>query len=299
VRALAVDPGFGFFGMSPFMWLGLLAIPFLLMSPGGPSPHRAAIRVATLIWGLSGVTLFLVNAGIIEWRAGWTVGPRYLAACPPFFAFGGLCLLERLSGPSLGRRAMCRGIGGGLALAGVLAIGTVGLLIDTLPETIGRPFAQFSIPLVWAGYVPHHVAEWFGWTSITFWYIACAALIAAPALAGLWPTADRRALYGARVLCFVFALVVGMVPAFTKPEPTAKLFVLSPDTRGIATVWEPPGRDRISTLRVEAERYGARRPCYWYHLAVLDRVLGNESQALRDEAHAGTTPKDACPRVMF
>ena len=64
-------------------------------------------------------------------------------------AFGAVCALERLAGGANGsRRAMARGLGGGLALAGVLAIGTVGLVYDTLPESISRPFAQFSIPMI-------------------------------------------------------------------------------------------------------------------------------------------------------
>lgn len=302
VKALAIDPGFGFFGMSPYMWIGVVGLPLLFFGRGGAPMHRKALRIATFVWAICGLLLFLVNAGIIEWRAGWTVGPRYLAACPPFFAFGAVLTLERFAGHSAPRRAIARGVGGGLALASVLAIGTVSLVFDTLPESIQRPFAQFSIPMMMTGFVPHHIGEWFGWSSTTLWYIACAALVAAPIVAGLWPSREpppSKGLTALRIGSFVVALAVGLVPAFMPTENKTPLFVLSPDTRGFPGGWEPPGRDRISLLRAEAERYGPRRPCYWYKLAYLERLLGNEAQALRDEARAGQTPRDQCPKVMF
>ena len=45
----------------------------------------------------SGAFLWAVSAGFIHWRGGWTVGPRYLAAAPPFFSFGAACGLEKLA----------------------------------------------------------------------------------------------------------------------------------------------------------------------------------------------------------
>ena len=96
------------------------------------------------------------------------------------------------------------------------------------------------------------------------------------------------------------ALGLGVVPAFY-PEPTdgSKLLVLHPATRGLAAMWEPPGRDRITLLRNEAERYGVRRPCMWYRLGDLDRVLGNDAQAARDESKTVGTPRERCPRRPF
>ena len=298
VRALAVDPGFGFFGMSPFMWLGLIAVPLLLLSPRGPSSRRTGLRVATIVWFLGCSALIGVNAGFIEWRAGWTVGPRYLVACAPFFAFGAACGMDRLAQNGRIRRAVVRGLAGGLALASVLTIGTVGLIFDTLPENIARPFAQFSIPLMWTGHVPHHVAEWFGWQSTTFWYLMCGAMLLAPMVASLWPTGrDGARLYAARIAIFVLALVVGLVPAFY-PEPAdgSALFVLYPSTRGFLPGWEPAGRDRITLLREEAERYGPRRPCLWYQIGDLERVLGQDAQAIRDADRAKVPRPDTCPR---
>src|SRR5262249_25332948 len=88
IKALAVDPGFGFFGMSPFMWLGFLGVPLLLVSPKGTPSARLHMRVITVMWFACMAVVMGVNAGFVEWRAGWTVGPRYLVVCAPFFAFG-------------------------------------------------------------------------------------------------------------------------------------------------------------------------------------------------------------------
>jgi hypothetical protein len=303
IKALAVDPGFGFFGMSPFMWIGLLGIPLLLLSPKGAPGHRKHLRVITVVWAACMAMVFGVNAGFVEWRAGWTVGPRYLVVCAPFFAFGATCALERFAHHSRGRRALARGLGGGLALAGVLTIGTVGLIYDTLPETIARPFAQFSVPMARVGLVPHHIGEWFGWSSTTLWYIVCAAMLLAPVVAALWSMpGERRGETIARAASFVAAFVVGMVPAVSPPEDATALFVLHPSTVPLGSGMEPSGRDRISLLREEAERYGTRGigPCLWYRVADLERVMNQESQAARSDARAhNAIPKDRCPKMRF
>ncbi len=113
LRALAIDPGFGFFGMSPFMWLGLLAIPLMLVTPLKQPALRRTLRASTLVWGLTCLALFSVNAGFIEWRAGWTVGPRYLVACGPFFAFGVQArpaVLQFLAGDSFEGQGLLAGL---------------------------------------------------------------------------------------------------------------------------------------------------------------------------------------------
>jgi hypothetical protein len=302
IRALAVDPGFGFFGMSPFMWIGLAGIPLVLVWPRGSASQRMHMRALTLAWALCMAMVIGVNAGFVEWRAGWTVGPRYLVVCAPFFAFGAAVALERMAHGSRARRAIARGIGGGLALAGVVTIGTVSLLFDTLPENIARPFAQFAVPLMRVALVPHHIGEWFGWDSVTLWYIACGAMLLAPIVAGMWyQPGERRVETASRMFMFAAAFAAGMVPALTKPDDGSELFVVHPSVPFIGG-WEPTGRDRISKLREDAERFGTRGigPCLWYRVADLERVLNQPQQAFRDEARAkNTIAKDRCPKMRF
>lgn len=297
IAALAVSPNTGFFGMSPFMWLGLLAVPLLLLSPKGPPGARAHLRVITLVWFACMIMAFGVNAGFLEWRGGWTIGPRYLVVCAPFFAFGAACALERFASGGRVRRALARGVGGGLALAGVVTIGTVGLVYDTLPEQILRPFTQFTIPMARVGLVPHHIGEWFGWTSTTLWYLVCGAMLLAPLVAGLAiGSTGRGRETAARAGVFLLAFALGMAPALSRPEDGSARFVLHPSTLWVANAWEPQGRDRISLLREEATHAEpGQAACLWYHVADLERVLGRDALAARAEARAAKVlPRQRC-----
>lgn len=306
IAALAYDRGFGFFGTSPFMSLGLFAIPFVVLATGshGSPTERRVRRRGAIVWLLAMVALVCANAGFLHWRGGWTVGPRYLGAAPPFFAFGAVVALERMIGRNRMRRGFLGGTAAGLALASVLSIGTVGIVYDTLPESVSRPFAQFSLPMIWTGFVPHHVGEWFGVDAAWPWYVACAGLLGATLLGVVGQGFGFRLGVGpgiSRVVGFTTSLVLGMVPALTPTTDNTPLFVLHRDCRGFIQAWEPPGRDRISLLRADAERYGSRGPgpCKWYHLADLERVIGEDFQAQRDEARAQGFDRARCPRRLF
>ncbi len=164
-KNISFNLGYGFFGTSPFMWLGLLAIPYAIVVGFGTEREQKQRRVATIAWLLIMLVLWLTVSAAINWRGGWTIGPRYLGAAPPFFAYGALCGLEGIAGRSPKRRAFVRGLAGGAALASVLTIGVVGMHFNTIPEEIVRPLTQFTWPLVLAGFVPHHALELFGVTS--------------------------------------------------------------------------------------------------------------------------------------
>jgi hypothetical protein len=238
VRALAVDPGYGFFAMSPFMVLGLLAVPLASRGTRGPM----------IAWTGCMAAAFFVNAGFVEWRAGWTVGPRYLVVFAPFFGLGALVTLERFARRSRAWRAAARAVGAGLAFASILSIGTVGILVDTLPDTIGRPFAQFFVPMLRSGFVAHDLGEWFGSTTGVAWYIALGGLLAvAPALALMTP--------GYRVMragVFAVAAAVGFVPALSSPPDGTALFVLHPSTVSFADRWEPEPVSRRGAPQMQA-----------------------------------------------
>jgi len=306
------------------MWIGLLGVPLLLVSPYGPPSFRRYLRISSVAWLLFMAMAFAVNAGFIEWRAGWTVGPRYLVVCAPFFAFGATVALERLAHRNRTRRALARGLGGGLALSGVLAIGTVGLLYDTLPDAIPPPFAHFAVPMMRLGLVPHHVGEWFGWNTITLWYIACGAMLLCPFVATFAVQREYRWQHNAlRALAFVCATASGLFPQLwspsqnplddlfvdpkmrayiPKPPPPPPLFVLDPSMQGVGLAMEPPGRDRLTKYREEAEALGTRGkgPCLWYRVATLEHVAGQEARSQRAEAKAkAVLPREKCTRFWF
>ncbi len=290
-RDISVSRTYGFFGTSPFMWLGLLAIPFALFRSYGTRRERRLRRTATLGWLLIMLLLFLTVSAAINWRGGWTVGPRYLGAAPPFFAFGALCALEKIGRRSRTLRLFARALAGGAAIASVVQTGVVSLMLNAIQETVTRPLPQLVIPLARTGFVPHHAAELFGWMAPTFWYFVLACLLLAALVAAFGPGDDRIVPW---LLRFPIAGVVACLavwPAFSPPPPDEPL-----DKGAIPffqQIWDPPNRDFIHRTREEAERYGTRRPCLWYHLADLERISQLDAQAAMDERRAGA-PRSVC-----
>lgn len=290
LEGLSFDVGSGFFGTSPFMWLGFLALPFgFFFSRISGNHARRTRRRALFVCFLTMVGLWTISAGFLHWRGGWTIGPRYLAAAPPFFAFAACVGLEHVASWNPSTRIFMRGVASGLACASVLTIGLVGIVYDTLPENYSRPLLQFAVPMIRAGFVPHHVGEWFGWTTPTFFYGVAACLLLAPLLVAFAFDREAPKAYAMRVLTAAVFGVAAMAPTFAKPEG------VPPDIRQFMAMWEPPERDRITQLRIEAERRGRRGPCYWYRLADLERSVDLLPEATRDEARAGA-PRTVCPR---
>ncbi len=307
-RDLSVSHGYGFFGTAPFMWLGLLAVPFgLFASRGvrGTRGTRGQKRLATFMWLFAMLALWLPISAAINWRGGWTLGPRFFGAAPAFFAFGALGAMEHLAGRSRLRRALLRGIAGGLTVAGAVQLGFTSLVFNTFPESVTRPLLQMAVPLAHLGFVPHHVGELLGFTGTGGWYVVVACLFLATLLAVLWPSRDHWVSYAVRAVLVVGFAAIGLRPAVTEPDAveltdagvSGEAHVQ--DLRFFMGTWEPQGRDRLAVLREEAERYGKRGPCLWYRLADLERSADLAEEALRDETRAGGAPRSQCTRATF
>ncbi len=284
---------YGFFGTSPFMWLGLLALWYgLIRGRSGITRVRRQRRLDTFVWAFAMLSLWLPISAALNWRGGWTLGPRFFGGATPFFGFGALCALEQLS-KTRWRRAIWRGIAGGLLIASVAQLGFVALIFNTMPEDVTRPLAQIAVPLARNQFFPHHAGELIGLDGPNFWYFVFACLVGATLFAVLLRARDRIAPYVVRIVVVVVFAVGGTYPAFTPPEPlegpdgtTALAF--------FARVWEPPSRDRISRLRDEAERYGKRGPCLWLKVEEWDRQVHLESDANHAHQMAGDTKPEDC-----
>jgi hypothetical protein len=291
---LSVSPDYGFFGTSPYMWLGLLAIPFALVFTFGTRFERRERRIATLVWMLMMLALWVAISSAVNWRGGWVVGPRFFGAAPPFFAFGAVCALEKIAGASRARRAVVRAIAAGLCIASVVQSGFTSLVFNTYPESVTRPLAQVALPLARAGFVPHTAAELFGVRTYIVWdVIAAGAALGVLLVAFHWQK-DRWWTMTIRVLLGAVFAAAALIPAFSKPLPIELGDNGVSAVRNFAREWEPPGRDRISRLRDEAERYGPRAPCLWFKIADLERSISWSVEAERDEKRAGTVPRTAC-----
>jgi hypothetical protein len=278
---LSVNPGFGFFGMSPFMWLGVLAVPVAIFAARG-APFQCA-QQRTAIFGLA-FTMFLLwltVSAAINWRGGWTIGPRYLGAAPPFFAFAAVYVLGRLDG-SAASRALGRGAASGLAIASVAQAGLAGMLFNTIPESVTRPLPQLVIPTVKAGLVPHHVGELVGLPGRGVWLAIAGAALLAAIVPALLPMRDGALEYVGRLALVVAFAALGLRPAFSEPKPAEGGDAGLETRRMLMNVWEPPGRDLITELRAKAPR----DPCAWFRVADLERAMGRGTEADQDERRA-------------
>jgi hypothetical protein len=287
-KNLSFNVTYGFFGTSPFMWLGFLALPYAIGGSFGPEREQAQRRGATIAWMLTMLALWTTVSAANNWRGGWTVGPRYFGAAPPFFAYGALCGLETIAARSATRRAIARGVAGGAALASVLTIGVVGMFFNTIPEEILRPMVQLTWPMALAGFVPHHALELLGVTSPAFWYVVAGCAVGATCLAALAPWGEERGTWPLRAAVFAAVLCLAMLPGLSHPDQPGDSGEHS--RHSFANGWQPAGRDRITTLHAEAESFGPRRPCLWSRVAHLEQMIGMRAEATRDEAKANTTP---------
>jgi hypothetical protein len=234
------------------------------------------------------LALWVTVSAAINWRGGWTVGPRYLGAAPPFFAYGALCAFEAVAGDSRERRAVIRGIAGGAAIASIVTIGLVGMYLNTVPEEMTRPLLELLLPMSTAGFVPHHALEWFGVKSGVFWYVAAACAVGAGALAAFAPWHERGWTWPLRAGIAIVVLVFALRPAFSTPEVADGRGDMGAHARrSFVDMWRPQGRDRLPALRDEAETYGDRRPCNWERLAAAERLVNMPVEAMRDEQKGG------------
>ncbi len=292
-RDLSLSHAFGFFGTSPFMWLGLLAIPFALVLSHGPRHARWERRIASVVWLSTMLVFFLTASAAAVWRGGWTIGPRLLGAAPPFFAFGAVTALEAVSRSTGWGRSVARGIAIGLSIASAVTIGLVALIYNTLPESVTRPLVQIAIPFLRAGFVPYHAGHLFGLEGPNTYFVILAVGFFGPlALLLLWRADERLPRHLARLAVAIAFGWLGLRAAWSLPS-IEEGGDGSGDTRGLSQSWEPKGHDRIARARDEAERSGPRAPCLWYELADLERIVHWDADALRDERRA-TEPRSHC-----
>jgi hypothetical protein len=128
---LLADPSKGLLLFSPFLVLGLRALPAAARCLGRPA--AAALALVPL-------SMLLLFSGYPNWHGGFTVGPRYLVAAMPFLVFplafrGG----GRLEAAQLG------------ASAGAVAL--TSLVFPFVPGGFALPWGSFSAPLLSRGLV--------------------------------------------------------------------------------------------------------------------------------------------------
>lgn len=293
--SLSFDPGYGFFGMSPFMLFGLFAVGLVFFTSVKQGRDATVLRTSTVVWFLSMMALWFAMAGAIEWRAGWTLGARRAGAAPPFFALGALVFFELLSQRWPQLRNSMRGVALGSTLVGVVSLGLVGIFFNTLPEELSRPFVEFTLPYVRIGGVPNHNGQLIGLKGTGFWYVVAALTVLAPIVAlfagrdtrGLARGEARRVGWG-MLLAIPVAIAAGY-PAMHVPKQRAPY-----PLDYWSQVWQPPRRDRIADLLKET----ATNPCAQHYIADSQDILRMHDLARVTRAQA-TVPQARCQRGVF
>lgn len=290
---MTTSPTFGLLTTSPYLAAGLFASIWGGLWARGSLSLRRLRRASTWVWILAMGALIVPMSSAVNWRGGWTLGPRFFTGASFFFAYGGMTALDAFGGTRPWRRAFARGVGGGLALSGALLLGLTALVFNTYPESTTRPLVQVALPLAKLGFVPHHIGELIGLDGVATWYFIVCLFFVMAALAIAPRARAKLGPYMARLV------TVPAVCAITLVVPTtgtteAEERVAGADLAFFARAWQPAGRDFVSETRVEAERRGPRGPCHWHRLARMERMLHWELEANRDEARA-TQPASACP----
>ena len=126
---LVCDPSKGLLLFSPFVVLGLRALPEALRCLG---------RAATAALALVPLSMLLLFAGYPNWHGGFTVGPRYLVGALPFLVFplafrGGGRLEAALLGASAG------------------AVALTALVFPFVPGGFSLAWGSFAAPLLSRG----------------------------------------------------------------------------------------------------------------------------------------------------
>lgn len=219
-----VSPGYGLFAFSPILLPGLAGA--IWMAARGPARRDGWLVVAV------SAAMFLFLAGMSNWRAGWCVGPRYIAAAVPFL----FVPIARLW-PHIARRWWAVAGLVGLTIASTVLNVVSGALYPHYPEALRNPVFQLAFPLLREGYAPQGLGFALGLRGAAA--LLPVALVAAGALARLVAGADlgsvRLRLRQAGVAVGVAAVFLVSLGSYARQPDPAERHALAM----VRTLWEP------------------------------------------------------------
>lgn len=276
LHGLLFDLGAGLFPLTPLL---VFALPgFYLMT--------RSVRDRGSAWTALGLCLLtlLSIASMNNWRGGWTVGPRYLAALVPFMAWAALVALNEYAS-RFPRATYAVAIG--CAFAGLVASGAPSVYYPHLPPEFTRPLPQLIALLISHDYAPFNAGNWIGLHgTVSMLPVAVAAL--ALLVIGTYRTLGARR--GSSVLLVGIAIGVVLLWPLTRTagaEPgvrRAQAFV----TRR----WTPEGRDLAAGLEQSiaiSSRSGAPEAAVRATLQALATAYdaeGRDSEKMRTDRRA-------------
>jgi hypothetical protein len=221
--AFLISPAYGLFAFSPVLLLGLGGAIYLVA--------RGPRREAALTLVIAG-SMFVFISGMSNWRAGWCVGPRYIASVTPFLLLPVIQLWPRLC-----KQAWASALLVGLTIPSVLLNVVSGALYPHYPEQFDNPLFDLAFPLLGDGYTPYGLGWLLGLRGLAA--MAPLALVVLGALALVAAGEDPRPRRGAAHL----ALALAIAGCFLLPLSAYGRASRPDEARATALVrslWDPP-----------------------------------------------------------
>lgn len=192
---LVADPSKGLLLFSPFLVLGLRALP---------AAARCLGRPATAALALVPLSMLILFAGYPNWHGGFTVGPRYLVGALPFLVFplafrGGGRLEAALLGASAG------------------AVSLTALVFPFVPGGFSLPWGSFAAPLLSGGLVAPNLLH------LASGGLAALALPFAAVIAAAGIVFERRRLLPAAVGALLWIGAGVALASLSPPGPRERL----------------------------------------------------------------------------
>lgn len=153
VWGVLFSPSKGLLFFSPFLAIGLLAVIASAISSRRSKP--AVLSLSVVLW------MLLYGVSLVNWDAGWTIGPRYVTVAMPFIVYAiGLWWLEL---KSAARGWLMAGVVG-LGMASIVAMVGASVMFPHLQPGFTNPLRESIWPLWRDGITPHSAGRWLlGW----------------------------------------------------------------------------------------------------------------------------------------
>jgi hypothetical protein len=213
---------YGLFVFSPVLAIG--AVCAIVAVARGPRREGIVILVIAVV-----MLLFL--GGMSNWRAGWCVGPRYIATVAPF-----LIAAIAHSWPTIRSNLVLSAITAGLAVPSVLLNSVSGAVYPHYPPQFNDPVFDLAFPLLGQGYSPYSFGMLLGLPGSWSLFPLAVALVLALSLStgGEGTRPARWSLHSLLVVVFAALFLLplsryGRQPSAAETQATAL----------VHSLWEP------------------------------------------------------------
>jgi len=139
----------GLLYFSPVLAPGLLAVVISALT----SRYRkeSTVTFAIVLW------MLLYNVSLINWAAGWTVGPRYVTVIIPFVLFAFALWMREMKPAS---RHVTMAIAAGLSISSVAVTAATSTMFPHLQPDYDNPVFECIWPLWRDGFTPRSLGRW-------------------------------------------------------------------------------------------------------------------------------------------